>query len=127
MVKCGSILGAFDIKYLLRITVKGQVLANLLAEFSEWAEKEVSKDYPRADREVMTIFVAPLPYWELYVDGTLNQKGLGVGIVMISPGWITIEKFLRLDFLATKNEAEYEALKAGLSSVKKFWGGGGIH
>ena len=34
-VKWGTILGAFDIKYMPRISVKGQVLTNLVAEFAE--------------------------------------------------------------------------------------------
>ena len=35
IVKWGTILGAFDIKYMPRISVKGQVLTNLVAEFAE--------------------------------------------------------------------------------------------
>jgi len=46
------------------------------------------------------------------VDGTTNQKGSRIGIVMISPNGITLEKSQRLGFLATNNEAEYEALLA---------------
>ena len=30
-------LGAFDIKYLPRTAIKGQILADLVAEFTEWA------------------------------------------------------------------------------------------
>ena len=32
-------LGAFDIKYIPRTAVKGQVLANLVSEFTEGAEE----------------------------------------------------------------------------------------
>ena len=42
IAKWGTTLGAFDIKYMLRTSVKGQVLANLVAEFAESPyEKEV--------------------------------------------------------------------------------------
>ena len=51
----------------------------------------------------------PMP-WELYVDGAANQKGSGVGLVLVSPEKITIEKSLRLGFSTTNNEAEYEVL-----------------
>ena len=54
----------------------------------------------------------------------LIKKGLGIGIVMISPKHIAIKKSLRQDFSVTNNEAEYEALMTGLSSVKKLEGGG---
>ena len=48
--------------------------------------------------------------WKVYVDGVTNQRGSRVGLVLISPEKITIEKSLKLGFLATNNEAEYEAL-----------------
>lgn len=36
--------------------------------------------------------------WKLYVDGAANQKGSGIGILMVSPDVIVIEKSLRLGF-----------------------------
>ena len=57
--------------------------------------------------------------WEVYVDGTSNQKGSGVGLVLMSPEKVVIGKSLRLDFSATNNEAEYEAFRTqGWLSVK---------
>ena len=58
----------------------------------------------------------------MYVDGASNQKGSGVGLVLISPEKIIIEKSLRLDFSATNNEAEYEALMIGLAMVQRMGG-----
>ena len=37
-----------------------------------------------------------------------------MGLVLVSPERITIEKSLRLNFSATNNEAEYEALLIGM-------------
>ena len=42
-----------------------------------------------------------------------------MGLVLVSPKKITIEKSLRLDFSATNNEAEYEALLVGMAMVQK--------
>ena len=56
------------------------------------------------------------------MDGAANQKGSGVGLVLISPENITIEKSLRLGFSATNNEAEYEALLQGMVMVQKIGG-----
>ena len=44
IIKYGRIivLGAFDIKYMPRTPIKGQVLANLVAEFTEPPLKEVA-------------------------------------------------------------------------------------
>ena len=39
IAKCGTILGAFDIKYMPRTSIKGQVLTNLVAEFAECSEE----------------------------------------------------------------------------------------
>ena len=40
--KWGIVLGAFDIKYIPHTSVKGQVLANLVAEFAEPLLEEVA-------------------------------------------------------------------------------------
>ena len=49
-----------------------------------------------------------------------NQRDSGVGLVLVSPERITIEKSLRLGFSATNNEVEYEALLEGMSMVQKL-------
>ena len=56
------------------------------------------------------------------MDGAVNQKGSGMGLVLISPEKLIIEKSLRLGFLATNNEAEYEALVEGISMVQRMGG-----
>ena len=43
-----------------------------------------------------------------------------MGLVLVSPERITIEKSLRLGFSATNNKAEYEALLEGMSMVQKL-------
>ena len=55
--------------------------------------------------------------WKVYVDGAINHRGSGMGLVLISLERITIEKTLRLGFLATNNEAEYETLLVGMTMV----------
>ena len=60
--------------------------------------------------------------WRIYVDGASNQRGSGVGLVVISPNKIIIEKSLRLGFSAINNEAEYEALLVGMTMVQKMGG-----
>ena len=60
--------------------------------------------------------------WRVYIDGAANQRGSGVGLVLVSPKKITIKKSLRLDFSATNNEVEYEALLVGMIMVQKMGG-----
>ena len=59
---------------------------------------------------------------EVYVDGASNQKDSGVGLVLMSPEKVVIEKSLRLDFSATNNEAEYETLLVGMAMVQRMGG-----
>ena len=48
----------------------------------------------------------PLPC-RVHIDGAANQRRSRLGLVIISPEKIIIEKSLRLGFSATNNEAEY--------------------
>ena len=45
-----------------------------------------------------------------------------MGLVLISPERITIEKFLRLGFSSTNNETEYKALLVGMAMIQKIRG-----
>ncbi|GAV64781.1 RVT_3 domain-containing protein [Cephalotus follicularis] len=56
--------------------------------------------------------------WELSVDGSSCITGSGAGVVLVSPSGWTLEYALRFGFKATNNEAEWEALIAGLTIAK---------
>ena len=56
------------------------------------------------------------------MDGASNQKGAGVGLVLISHKKVIVEKSLRLDFSTMNNKAEYEALMMGLVMVQRMGG-----
>ena len=58
--------------------------------------------------------------WELFVDGASNSKGLGAGIVLISPEGLVLEQAVRLRFSASNNEAKYEAMLIGLRTARKL-------
>ena len=55
--------------------------------------------------------------WKVYVDGATNQRGSGIGLVVVSPEGVIIEKSLRLDFSAMNNEAKYKALLTRMAMV----------
>ena len=93
-----------------------------MAEFTEFLlGEEVEKQGIDGKLVGMVSEQEPL-FRKVYVDGAANQKGSGVGLVLISPENITIEKSLKIDFLATNNEAEYEALLVGMTIVQKMGG-----
>ena len=122
VAKWGTILGAFDIKYMPRTSIKGQVLADLVAEFAECLEEVEMGSEALVERLVSVASIQGLLPWELYVDGAANQRGSGMGLVLVSPEKITIEKSLRLNFSATNNETEYEVLLWGIVMVQKMGG-----
>ena len=110
-------LGAFNIKYLPCTAVKGQVLANFIAEFI----KDVMEDKEFISGTLVDT-VSSLATWEIYTNGVANQKGSGVGIVLVSPEKLILEKSLWLVFPATNNEVEYGTLLAGMAMVVRLEG-----
>ena len=56
--------------------------------------------------------------WLLSKDGASNSSGAGIGVVLEAPSGLKTEEARRLNFQATNNEAEYEALIYGLELAK---------
>ena len=79
IAKWGTILGAFDIKYIPRTSIKGQVLVDLVAKFTEPPIEELESAENMDVKLVGTISQYRLPAWEVYVDGASNQKAQGLG------------------------------------------------
>ena len=72
---------------------------------------EFTSAEPAENAQTMT----DLPIWKLSVDGASNAQGSGAGLILTSPEGIDIEYALRFGFQASNNEAEYEAVIAGLN------------
>nr|XP_023891879.1 uncharacterized protein LOC112003887 [Quercus suber] len=120
IAKWNTILGAFNIKYLPRTSIKGQVLADLVAKFVEPPAEMVAEERGMDGKSVEAISIPGPLCWKAYVDGATNQRGSRVGLVLVSPEKSVIEKSLRLGFSATNNEAEYGALLQGMVMVQKM-------
>ncbi|XP_020232497.1 uncharacterized protein LOC109812849 [Cajanus cajan] len=95
MVAWSIELSQFDIRFEPRGPIKAQSIADFINEF--------------------TPPILPETYlWTLHVDGSSNQQGSGASIILEGPRKIVIEQSLRFGFKASNNQAEYEALLAGL-------------
>ena len=107
-----------------RTVIKGQVLADLVAEFAEPTIEGMEMLWsPSADgKRISTFSQHEHNWWGAHIDGAANQRDSGVGLVLVSPEGITIEKSLRLGFSTTNNEAEYEALLEGMSMIRQLGG-----
>ncbi|KAK3000813.1 hypothetical protein RJ639_021766 [Escallonia herrerae] len=95
-------LGEFDIKYKPRAAIKAQALSDFVVECM------VRDDPPQL---ILSEVSDP---WLLYVNGSSKVGSSGVGLILISPAKFKIEYALCFDFQASNNEAEYEALLAGI-------------
>ena len=52
--------------------------------------------------------------WIIFVDGASSPSGSGAGILLENEEGVVIEHSLTLSFPTSNNQAEYEALLAGL-------------
>jgi ribonuclease HI len=57
------------------------------------------------------------PHWMLFFDGSTRNKKVGAGVVLIDPHGDQVKYMAHLDFEATNNMAEYEALIFGLTAA----------
>ncbi|GKD74288.1 reverse transcriptase domain-containing protein [Tanacetum coccineum] len=108
-------LGAYNITYEPRNAIKGQVLADFLLEAPVGTPTEEFFRLPAGVQNKDDV-----EKWTLFTDGASNSKGSGAGLVLISPSGVEFTYALRLNFTSTNNEAEYEALLAGLRMARKM-------
>lgn len=95
-------LNEFDIWYCPCTAIKGQVVADFIAEFTlmEGQRAEV------------------VPQWSIYMDGSSNKQARGVGVVLHTSKGDKLKCMIWLDFPMTNNKAEYEVLVAGLDLAR---------
>jgi ribonuclease HI len=58
--------------------------------------------------------------WKMFFDGASSSEGTGAGVVFVMPCQETISLSYKLEFEATNNVAEYEALVMGLRVTKEM-------
>ncbi|PKA57514.1 RNA-directed DNA polymerase like [Apostasia shenzhenica] len=81
LLKWSIELGEFDIKYILRLAIKAQVLADFVAEFST--------------TESVTMKSKVIP-WSLHVDGASGLQSQGVGILLTSPMGVALHRVVTI-------------------------------
>ncbi|GLJ48088.1 hypothetical protein SUGI_1015310 [Cryptomeria japonica] len=115
LAKWVMILSKFDIHYTERRAIKGQAIADQLAEAPLHEKQTMEIEF--TDRDVLSISTTQ---WTLYFDGSYTQHGLGAGILFITPKGHTIPRSYRLMFPCTNNVAEYEALVIGVKMAVEW-------
>ena len=92
-------LSEYDIQYKLRLLLKGQVLANFIAQLPQ------------------TVYIKEMivQWWILNMDGLSRASKFGIGILLQSSKGKQVGQAIQLGFLASNNESEYEAIIANLN------------
>ena len=72
VAKWGTILRAFNIKYMPRTSIKGQVLVDLVAKFTKPPIEELESVENMDEKLVGMISQYRLPAWEVYIDEASN-------------------------------------------------------
>jgi hypothetical protein len=90
-------LSEFDIRYQPAKAIKGQALADLIAE--------------RINTDIAALSVRA---WAMYFDGSACGDGCGIGILLVSPWGATYSFSIKLPTACTNNLAEYEAVRKGM-------------
>ncbi|XP_052192778.1 uncharacterized protein LOC127801573 [Diospyros lotus] len=104
MLKWAVELSAFDIDYRPRPAIKAQALADFIVEgtLPDEANEGISQT------------------WTLSVDGSSSVGGSGAGLLLQGPDGQAWPYALHFEFNASNNEAEYEALIAGLRLAEQM-------
>ncbi|CAJ2628893.1 unnamed protein product [Trifolium pratense] len=92
-------LSEYSLSYKPLKAIKGQIVADFIVDHSAI---ESPQNY---------VVVEP---WILYFDGSKHQHGTGIGVLIISPQKIPTKFKYKINGICSNNEAEYEALIAGL-------------
>ena len=90
-------LSEYGLEFEPRGPIKAQVLADFVTELTPVPTEHLPK------------------MWTLFVDGSSNAKGSGAGLILLTPEEAEIEQCLKFEFKASNNQAEYEAMIAGLT------------
>ncbi|GJW37609.1 reverse transcriptase domain-containing protein [Tanacetum coccineum] len=109
--KWSVMLGEHNITYRPRTSVKGQILTDFLVEKPNEAPPDT------------LVVKTPQESWTLFTDGSSCVDGSGAGLILTSPEGTEFTYALQFQFTASNNEAEYEALIAGLRIVTQM----GVH
>ncbi|GJV72530.1 reverse transcriptase domain-containing protein [Tanacetum coccineum] len=110
MAKWTFQLGAFDINYRPRTSIRGQILADFIAEGPD-------EDGPPIGIPVEEEILEPRT---LFTNRSSCLEGSGARLILTNQEGMEFTYALRFEFDASNNETEYEALVVGLHIAKQM-------
>ncbi|XP_071925867.1 uncharacterized protein [Coffea arabica] len=113
LAKWQMILSEFDIVFTSQKAVKGQAIADHLAENPKDDDYQPLHTYFPDEKVLFVGAVEDMseqcPEWRLFFDGAANSFGVGIGAVLVSLEGKHYPGAAKLQFACTNNMAEYEA------------------
>ena len=98
------LLQQYDLAYVPQKAVKGQALADFLADHPVPSDWEFSDDFPDED----VFYIEVMPQWMMFFDGAARREGAGAGVVFVSPQRQILLYSFSLSELCSNNVAEYQ-------------------
>ena len=83
--------------------IKGRAVAEFLALNAVEGEEQQNLKFPDENLALIKCHE-----WKLYFNGAVNNRGAGLGVILMMPEGETIPMAKKLDFKVTNNMAEYE-------------------
>jgi ribonuclease HI len=118
IAKWAAELAEFQLDFQPRHAIKSQVLADFIVE---WTPPPSAPGGPDPDSDPTPVEprgpVFTEPHWMLFFDGSTCHQVGRAGVVLIDPNGDQVKYMVHLEFKATNNMAEYEALIFGLSAT----------
>ncbi|XP_031096909.1 uncharacterized protein LOC116001159 [Ipomoea triloba] len=108
LVKWAMMLTQFALEYKPRPSIKAQALADFVVECTARDTGTDQNDLQSPE------------WWEVSTNGSSEKKGAGAGIVVTTPEGFKAYYAILFRFSSTNNEAEYEALIAGLQRARQL-------
>jgi hypothetical protein len=112
IAKWAAELAEFELDFVPCHAVKSQVLADFIVD---WTPPANHPEGPRCSAPEPGAPALAGPHWTLFFDGSSRGQGAGAGVLLLAPQGDQFKYMVHLDFKATNNMAEYEALLYGLS------------
>lgn len=109
LAKWVMVLTEFDIEYVERKAIKGQVIADQIVDAPLEDSQPLHIEF--LDESIMHLTQRS---WKMFFDGSFTQHGSSARIIFITPQKYSIPKDYKILFPCTNSIAKYEALVNGI-------------
>jgi hypothetical protein len=107
IAKWAAELAEFELDFVACHAIKSQMLADFVADWTSPPSLPGEPDGSTPEPPTPTF---TSPHWTLYFDGSSRKQGVGAGALLLTPVGEQFTYMVHLEFKATNNMTEYEAL-----------------